>query len=303
MSAAPRDLALATDGRIEPSPRLVRRKLVGTIFAVLFLLAIIFAVAALVVLLWTIVTRGWEWLRWDLITNPPSRKPEKAGLNPALFGTIWIISLTALVAFPVGVAAALYLEEYAAKSWLTRVLQVNIANLAGVPSVIYGLLGLGVFVEFFHMGRVVLAGALTMALLSLPVIIISSQEAIKAVPWSLREAAYGLGATRWQVARHHVLPAALPGIMTGTILAISRAAGETAPILVAGAAGFLLTRPDGLFSSYTALPIQIYQWTARPQREFRELAAAGIIVLLIVLLAMNATAIIIRQRASRKQRW
>jgi phosphate transport system permease protein len=303
MSAAPRDLALATDGRIEPSPRLVRRKLVGTIFAVLFLLAIIFAVAALVVLLWTIVSRGWEWLRWDLITNPPSRKPEKAGLNPALFGTIWIISLTALVAFPVGVAAALYLEEYAAKSWLTRMLQVNIANLAGVPSVIYGLLGLGLFVEFFQMGRVVLAGALTMALLSLPVIIISSQEAIKAVPWSLREAAYGLGATRWQVARHHVLPAALPGILTGTILAISRAAGETAPILVAGAAGFLLTRPDGLFSSYTALPIQIYQWTARPQREFRELAAAGIIVLLIVLLAMNATAIIIRQRASRKQRW
>ncbi|GIW04267.1 MAG: phosphate transport system permease protein PstA [Thermomicrobiales bacterium] len=303
MSAAPRDLAIATDGRIEPSPGLVRRKLVGTVFAVLFLLAIIFAVAVLVVLLWTIVSRGWGWLRWDLITNPPSRKPEKAGLNPALFGTIWIVSLTALVAFPVGVAAALYLEEYAAKSWLTRMLQVNIANLAGVPSVIYGLLGLGVFVEFFHMGRVVLAGALTMALLSLPVIIISSQEAIKAVPWSLREAAYGLGATRWQVARHHVLPAALPGILTGTILAISRAAGETAPILVAGAAGFLLTRPDGLFSSYTALPIQIYQWTARPQREFRELAAAGIIVLLIVLLAMNATAIIIRQRASRKQRW
>ncbi|MER3437988.1 MAG: phosphate ABC transporter permease PtsA [Chloroflexota bacterium] len=303
MSAAPRNLAVAAEGRLAPSPGLVQRKLVGTIFAVLFLLAVIFAVAMLVVLLWTIVSRGWAWLSWDLINNPPSRKPEKAGLNPALFGTMWIISLTALVAFPVGVAAALYLEEYAAKSWLTRMLQVNIANLAGVPSVIYGLLGLGVFVEFLNMGRVVLAGALTMALLSLPVIIISSQEAIKAVPWSLREAAYGLGATRWQVARHHVLPAALPGILTGTILAISRAAGETAPILVAGAAGFLLTRPDGLFSSYTALPIQIYQWTARPQREFRELAAAGIIVLLIVLLAMNATAIIIRQRASRKQRW
>ncbi len=303
MSAVPRHIATPVEGRIAPSPGLVRRKLIGTIFAILFLLAVIFAVAMLVTLLWTIVARGWAWLSWDLIKNPPSRKPEEAGLNPALFGTIWIISLTALVAFPVGVAAAVYLEEYAGKSKLTRALQVNIANLAGVPSVIYGLLGLGVFVELMHMGRVVLAGALTMALLSLPVIIISSQEAIRAVPWSLREAAYGLGATRWQVARHHVLPTALPGILTGTILAISRAVGETAPILVAGAAGFLLTRPDGLFSSYTALPIQIYQWTSRPQREFRELAAAAIIVLLIVLLAMNATAIIIRQRARRKQRW
>jgi len=186
---------------------------------------------------------------------------------------------------------------------LSRLLQLNIANLSGVPSIVYGLLGLGVFVQFMNLGRTVIAGALTMALLSLPVIIIASQEAIRAVPWSLREAAYGVGATRWQVSRSHVLPAALPGILTGTILAISRAVGETAPLLVAGAAGFLLNRPDGLRSSYTALPIQIYGWTARPQQEFRSLAAAGIIVLLGLLLVMNATAIIIRQRASRKQRW
>ncbi|HEY8446555.1 MAG TPA: phosphate ABC transporter permease PstA [Thermomicrobiales bacterium] len=303
MSVAGREMNHAEGAPLAPSPGLVRRNVVGTILSVLFLLAIIVAVAALVTLLWTIVSRGWSWLSWGLIENPPSRRPERAGLNPALFGTIWIIGLTALVAFPVGVATAIYLEEYAGHSRLTRILQVNIANLAGVPSVVYGLLGLGVFVEFMNMGRVVLAGALTMALLSLPVIIIASQEAIRAVPSSLREAAYGLGATRWQVARHHVLPAALPGILTGTILSISRAAGETAPLLVVGAAGFLLKRPEGLFSSYTALPIQVYQWTSRPQAEFRELAAAAIIVLLVVLLVMNATAIIIRQRASRAQRW
>lgn len=289
--------------QLATSPGLAARKTVAAIFTYLLLFSICVSVAALAALLWTIVSRGHDWVSWHLITNPASRKPEQAGLNSALFGTLWVISLTAIIAFPIGVAAAVYLEEYAAKSKITRILQVNIANLSGVPSVVYGLLGLGVFVEFMNLGRVVLAGALTMALLSLPVIIISSQEAIRAVPWSLREAAYGVGATRWQVTRSHVLPAALPGILTGTILAISRAVGETAPLLVAGAAGFLLTRPDGLTSSYTALPIQIYQWTARPQEEFRELAAAGIIVLLGVLLLMNSTAIIIRQRASRKQRW
>lgn len=289
--------------QLAPSPGVAARQLAATLFSAVLVAAITFAIAALVVLLWTIVSRGHGWLSWHLISNPPSRKPEKAGLNSALFGTLWVISLTALIAFPIGVCAAIYLEEYASKSKVTKALQINIANLSGVPSVVYGLLGLGVFVEFFNLGRVVLAGALMMALLSLPVIIISSQEAIRAVPWSLREAAFGVGATKWQVARSHVLPAALPGIMTGTILAISRAVGETAPLLVVGAAGFLLTKPDGLTSSYTALPIQIYNWTARPQQEFRSLAAAGILVLLGVLLIMNATAIIIRERASRKQRW
>lgn len=290
-------------GKLEQSPGVAGRKLAAAIFSYCLLFAICLAVGALAALLWTIISRGHGYLSWHLITNPASRKPAQAGLNSALFGTLWVISLTAIIAFPIGVAAAVYLEEYAEKSKLTKILQINIANLSGVPSVVYGLLGLGVFVEFAGLGRVVLAGALTMAMLSLPVIIISSQEALRAVPWSLREAAFGVGATRWQVTRSHVLPAALPGIMTGTILAISRAIGETAPILVAGAAGFLLRRPDGVMSSYTALPIQIYQWTARPQAEFRELAAAGIIVLLAVLMLMNATAIIIRQRATRRQRW
>jgi phosphate transport system permease protein len=285
------------------SPGVNTRKTVASVFSSLFLAATCFALLALIILLWTIVSRGYDYLSWHLITNMPSRKPEIAGLNSALFGTLWVISLTVLVAFPVGVGAAIYLEEYAPKSRLTRLLQLNIANLSGVPSVVYGLLGLGIFVELAGLGRVVLAGALTMALLSLPVIVISSQEAIRAVPSSLREAAYGVGATRWQVTKSHVLPAALPGILTGTILSVSRAIGETAPILVAGAAGFLLSRPSGPFSSYTAIPIQIFNWTTRPQREFRELAAAGIIVLLGVLLVMNATAIIIRQRASRSQRW
>jgi phosphate transport system permease protein len=303
MSVASMSNRPADANRLAPSPGVAARKTVAAVFSYCLLFAICIAVGALAALLWTIISRGHSWVSWHLITNTASRKPEQAGLNSALFGTLWVISLTAIIAFPIGVAAAIYLEEYAEKSKLTKILQVNIANLSGVPSVVYGLLGLGVFVEFLNLGRVVLAGALTMALLSLPVIIISSQEAIRAVPSSLREAAYGVGATRWQVTKAHVLPAALPGILTGTILAISRAVGETAPILVAGAAGFLLTRPDGVMSSYTALPIQIYQWTARPQAEFRELAAAGIIVLLGVLLLMNSTAIIIRQRASRKQRW
>ncbi|MCC6793384.1 MAG: phosphate ABC transporter permease PstA [Thermomicrobiales bacterium] len=285
------------------SNQLQRRHRVGAIMRVVFLAATCFAIVALATLLWTIIERGGSRLSWDLITNGPSRKPEIAGLNVALYGTLWVISLTILIAFPIGVGAAIYLEEYAPKNRWTKILQVNIANLAGVPSVVYGLLGLGVFVELMQIGRVVLAGALTMALLSLPVIIIAGQESLRAVPLSLRQAAYGVGATRWQVVRHHVLPAALPGILTGTILSISRAIGETAPLLVVGAALFLTSKPDSVFDSYSALPIQIYQWTSRPQAEFRVVAAAGIIVLLIVLLAMNAVAIVLRQRFSSKTRW
>jgi len=224
-------------------------------------------------------------------------------LSIAISGTLWIISLTLLVAFPMGVASAIYLEEYAPKNRWTRMLQINISNLAGVPSVVYGLLGLGIFVQWLGLGRVVLSGALTMALLSLPVIIISSQEALRAVPPSLREAAYGVGATRWQVTASHVLPAAIPGIMTGVILAVSRAIGETAPLLVAGAAGFLTSKPSGFTDSYTTIPIQLYNWMSRPQTEFRDLAAAGIIVLLAILISMNLVAILVRQYYSSKTRW
>lgn len=221
---------------------LKRRQTVSQAGRFVLMAATLFAVVALAILLWYIVQRGWGWLSWGLLTNPPSRKPEKAGLSIAISGTLWIISLTLLVAFPMGVASAIYLEEYAPKNRWTRMLQINISNLAGVPSVVYGLLGLGIFVQWMGLGRVVLSGALTMALLSLPVIIITSQEALRAVPPSLREAAYGVGATRWQVTTSHVLPAAIPGILTGVILAVSRAIGETAPLLVAGAAGFLTSR-------------------------------------------------------------
>jgi phosphate transport system permease protein len=304
MSAASGGVATGTQ-RIEfgQSRNVAVRQSVAKGFKGLILVATCFAIIVLAVLLWTIISRGWDWVTWGLITNMPSRKAAQAGLNSALFGSIWVVSLTALMAFPIGVGAAIYLEEYATPSRWTKILQVNIANLSGVPSVVYGLLGLGVFAELLNLGRVILSGALTMAVLSLPVIIIAGQESIRAVPWSLREAAYGVGATKWQVARYHVLPAAFPGIMTGTILAISRAIGETAPILVAGASLYIAKRPNSFLDSYTALPIQIYYWTGLPQKDFRSLAAAGIIVLLVLLLAMNSVAIILRQRASRSARW
>jgi phosphate transport system permease protein len=293
----PRPDSLAETGNLR------RRQSISKVGRFMLMAATLFAVLALAVLLWYIVQRGWGWLSWGLITNPPSRKPAKAGLSIAISGTLWIISLTLLVAFPMGVASAIYLEEYAPKNRWTRMLQINISNLAGVPSVVYGLLGLGIFVQWLGLGRVVLSGALTMALLSLPVIIISSQEALRAVPPSLREAAYGVGATRWQVTASHVLPAAIPGIMTGVILAVSRAIGETAPLLVAGAAGFLTSKPSGFMDSYTTVPIQLYNWMSRPQAGFRDLAAAGIIVLLAILISMNLVAILVRQYYSSKTRW
>ena len=224
-------------------------------------------------------------------------------MRPAIRGTLWVIGLTALLAFPIGVGAAVYLEEYAPNNRWTRLLKLNIANLAGVPSVVYGLLGLGVFVSLFNLGRSIISGSLTLALLILPVIIIASQEAIRAVPSSLRQAAFALGATRWQVARDHVLPAALPGILTGIILSISRAIGETAPLLVVGAAAYVTFNPDGIMSKYTVIPMQIYEWARRPQAEFTNLAAAAIIVLLVVLLMLNGIAIYLRQRASSRVRW
>jgi phosphate transport system permease protein len=293
----------AASGDFLQSNQVRRRKLKSKAFSGIFFSITALSVVVLAVLLWTIFDRGASWLSWHFITSLPSRRPEIAGIGPAVLGTIWVISLTALFAFPVGVGAAIYLEEYAPRSRWTRLLQLNISNLAGVPSVVYGLLGLGIFVELLSLGRVLVAGALTMALLVLPIIIISSQEAIRAVPLSLRQAAFALGATKWQVARQHVLPSAMPGILTGTILAISRAVGETAPLLVVGATAFVLFRPSGPTSKYTALPIQIYDWTERPQAEFRALAAAAIIVLLAVLLVMNAAAIFLRQRFSRNARW
>ena len=289
--------------RVEQPSNLPRRKTKATVLQWLLLIATGFALLVLAALLWNVASSGASWLSLDLLTNAPSRKPELAGLRPALLGTLWVIGLTALLAVPVGIGAAVYLEEYATDNRWTRLLKTNIANLAGVPSVVYGLLGLGVFVSLFALGRTVLSSALTLALLILPVIIIASQESIRAVPPSLRLAAFALGATPWQVARDHVIPAAMPGILTGIILSISRAIGETAPLLVVGAAAYVTFNPTGLMSNYTVLPVQIYEWARRPQQEFQDLAAAAIIVLLVLLLIMNATAIYFRQRFAKKVTW
>jgi phosphate transport system permease protein len=261
---------------------------------------------------------SWKvWVNLDFLTTPMHSRPELSGLRTAVFGSLWMMLVTVAFAFPIGIGAAIYLEEYATDNWLNRIIQLNISNLAGVPSIIYGILGLAVFVRFLDeitsgkifglveneatvSGRTILSAGLTMALLILPIIIISAQEAIKAVPPSLKEAAYGMGATKLQMIRTVILPNALPGILTGTILAISRAFGETAPLVVVGSITRITVDPEGPFSRFTAIPIQIYSWTSQPQDEFRSIAAAAIIVLLIILLSFNATAIILRNRFSRR---
>ena len=258
------------------------------------------AVVILALLLQDVFVDGYRWVDAQFLNSFPSRFPEKAGIKSALAGTLWLVSFTALIAIPTGVLAAIYLEEYAPKNRLTHFIEINIANLAGVPSIVFGILGLAIFVRFFGLGRSVIAGALTMSLLILPVIIIAAKEAIRSVPNSLRLAAFALGATRWQVVRAHVLPSALPGILTGIILALSRAIGETAPLIMIGALTFVAFLPESPMDEFTALPIQIFNWTARPQETFHELAAGGIIVLLTVLLLMNAVAVFIRYRGSKK---
>ena len=260
------------------------------------------ALSFLVLLLYNILHDGFRYLSFDFIRNFPSRFPTKAGIQSALAGSIWLIFITAAVAIPVGICASIYLEEFGRKNWLTKVIDINISNLAGVPSIVYGILGLMIFVRWMNLGRSVISGALTMSLLILPSIIIASREAIAAVPDSLRYAALALGATRWQMVKGHVLPSALPGIMTGIILSVSRAIGETAPLLIIGALGFVAFNPKNLMDSFTVLPIQIFNWSARPQPEFHNVAAAGIIVLLVVLLTMNAMAIFIRYRFQKENK-
>ncbi len=258
-----------------------------------------------------------SWLSRDFITDAQSSRPLFTGIRTALLGSLWVIAITILFSVPLGIGAAIYLEEYAPHGWFGRVVETNINNLAGVPSIIYGMLGLVIFVRALNLltsgalfglvsaqeanGRTIISAGLTLGLLILPVIIINGQEAIRAVPNSLREASYGVGATKWMTVRHHVLPSAAPGILTGTILAVSRAIGETAPLVVIGAATFISTDPDSIFAKFTVLSIQIYQWTARPQPEFRHIAAAAILVLLTLLLIINATAVLLRQRYSRQR--
>lgn len=301
-AASPRPRVAASeqgeDGRF--NPRIRYRRTLGLVFAALFLAATLVGVVFLVVLLIDILRDGTGVLSWEFLNSFPSRLASRAGIKSALWGSIWVMVLTAAFSFPLGVGTAIWLEEYAPANRLTRVIQTNISNLAGVPSIVYGILGLAVFVRTMAMGRSIVSGALTLTLLILPVIIIAAQEAIRAVPSSIRHGAYALGATRWQTVRRQVLPVALPGILTGTILALSRAVGEAAPLIVIGAAAFVPFVPTRLTDGFTVLPIQIFNWISRPQPEFHRLAAAGIIVLLGVLLTLNAVAILLRNRYTKK---
>ncbi|HBI23015.1 MAG TPA: phosphate ABC transporter permease PtsA [Nitrospiraceae bacterium] len=285
-------------------------------FYIIGLIATLIGLAVLLALVLDILADGLGRLGWQFLTSYPSRRPEEAGILSAWVGTLWIMLLTGLLTIPLGIMAAIYLEEYSRKNWLTNLIEINIANLAGVPSIIYGLLGLGLFVRAMGLDRSVISGAATLAILVMPIVIMATREALRAIPSSMREASYALGATKWQTISSQVLPAAVPGIMTGIILAMSRAVGETAPLITIGAltyVAFLPTSPvssefpfisiQGLFDPFTVLPIQIFNWVSRPQKGFFEDAAGGIIVLLIITFTMNALAIWIRHRYQKRIRW
>lgn len=286
-----------------PDERVTRRRRQAAAFRLLCGALTCTSLVVLVVLLAQIVRNGLPWLDLQFLTSLPSRFPQKTGILTAIVGSAWVIGITALVAVPLGVGAAIYLEEYAPKNRATALLEINLANLAGVPSIIYGILGLAVFVRTLALQRSVLAGGLTMSLLVLPVIVVASREAIRAVPTMFRHAALAIGATRWQTVRDHVLPAALPGILTGVILSLSRAIGETAPLILVGAAGYVAFVPSSPTDEFTALPIQIFNWTSRPQADFQAVAAAGILVLLAMLLLMNGAALVLRERSRRNRLW
>lgn len=286
---------------LDATPGLTRRRRLGLVLSTVCLLATAFGVLVLVVLVVDVARTGLPWLNAGFLTSFPSRFPDQAGIKSAIVGSVYMMGLTALVAVPVGVGAAVYLEEYARRGWFLRFVQLNIANLAGVPSVIYGILGLALFVRALALERSLLAGALTMALLILPVIIIATQESLRAIAGGVRESAYALGATRSQVVWHHLLPMAAPGILTGIILALSRAVGETAPLIMIGALTFIAFLPETVFDPFTVLPIQIFNWTARPQADFQALAAAAIVVLMAFLLVMNLSAIVLRNHFDRRR--
>ena len=279
-----------------------RRHLLDRAFELTALLVLLVALAALGALIYDILSDGLGRPNWQFVTSMASRRSASAGIYHALAGSIAVIAVTGALALPVGVAAAIYLEEYGTRSRMARLIEINIANLAAVPSIIYGLLGLGLFVRALAMERSVMAGASTLALLVLPVVILSTREALRTVPGTIREGSYALGATKWQTIWYQVLPMALPGILTGLILALSRAIGETAPLITIGALTYVPFAPDSIWSAFTVLPIQIFNWVSRPQAGFQENAAAGIIVLLGLLLLMNAIAIVLRDRYQRQGR-
>ena len=290
------------------SGNLAGRHFKGNLLVISGILSIIFAISVLLILMGDVVIKAFglnmaepfAWLRWEFFANFDSRFPQKAGAKAAIVGTLYTILLTIVVALPLGVASAIYLEEYAKDNWFTRIIEINMSNLAAVPSIIYGLLGLQVFARWMMLDRSIVTGALTLALLVVPIIIVASREAIRAVPSSMRQASFGLGATRWQTVAYVVMPQAIGGVLTGSILAVSRAIGETAPLITIGALTFVPFLPRDLFDVFTVMPIQIFNWTSRPQEEFRSLAAAGILVLLVILISINAIAIYLRNRFQKR---
>ncbi|RWZ60069.1 phosphate ABC transporter permease PstA [Halobacillus fulvus] len=280
--------------------RMQGRVLLNKILMVLFLLATTVGLVFLVLLFYRVLTQGIGYLSWDYITSFPAPFPQEAGIWAGIVGSVFLMVIVATFSVIIGVSTAIYLEEYAGKNKFTDFVRVNIQNLAGVPSIVFGLLGLTFFVYMFQFGYTLIAGGLTMALLILPVIVVASQESIRAVPAEIKEASYGMGATKWQTIRRVILPAAIPGILTGAIIALSRAIGETAPLIIVGAATAIYTLPDSLLARYTVMPIQIYKWTGRPQEEWQFVAGAGIIILLAVLLLMNSIAVLIRNKYQRR---
>lgn len=281
------------------SIRAKRRKLAEKVFVSIALISLLVVLFTLIQLLSSVFVKGLKWLDFQFLTSSPSRFPEKTGIYPALIGSTWLIVLTVAVAVPIGVASAIFLEEYSGKSRLSRLLDIIIGNLAGIPSIIYGIFGLAIFVRYLNLGRSILAGALTLSLLILPVIIISTREAIRAVPRGLREISYALGATKWQTIRYVVLPVSSRWIVTSVILSIARVIGETAPLIAIGALSFIMTTPRSVFDPFTAITIQIYTWLSKPQEEFKEIAAAGIIVLLMLFGFFMSIASAVRYRAGK----
>lgn len=300
MSATPRPHQAAQRDPSRFAPRVAQRRVIAVGFAVLCGMATLVGIVVLGALLTDVIGDGAKRLSWDFLTGFPSRFPDRAGIGAALVGSAWVMLLTTLVAFPLGVGTAIWLQEYAPRNRWRRLVEVNIANLAGVPSIVYGILGLALFVRALGLGRSLLAAGLTLALLVLPVVIIASQEALKAVPSTIRLGSYALGATKWETIRHQILPMAMPGIMTGTILALARAIGEAAPVILVGALGFVAFVPVSPMDPYTVLPFQIYNWVSRPQPAYHEIAAAASIVLLVLLLSMSAVAVWLRNKYSRR---
>lgn len=280
-----------------------KNKIIDKAFQAFGIVCTFFGLVILAILIYNILQEGLARIDWDFMKSLPSRKPEKAGIYTAVMGTIWVLVMTTLIALPIGVGAGIYLEEYGKKSKMASLLEVNIANLAGVPSIIYGLLGLEIFVRVFGLGGSLLAGSLTLSLLILPIIIVATREALKAVPRSIKDASMALGASKWQTIWNQTLPASVGGVLTGVILAISRAIGETAPLIVVGALAYVPFAPSSPMDEFTVMPIQIFNWVSRPQHGFAVNASAAIIVLLLITFIMNGVAVYFRNKWQKKIKW